>query len=84
MAVMMDSEVLAKLRTDLREENTEEVRQQLIPTVLALVQVVIDSVKTTAATVPVTQGTQYLDAFQYDEEKEVHERCVDLLESRKL
>ncbi|KHN73066.1 hypothetical protein Tcan_04224 [Toxocara canis] len=51
MALGMDSETYAKLRADiradLREEIMAEVRQQLIPMVRALVQEVMDSVKST-------------------------------------
>ncbi|KHN81389.1 hypothetical protein Tcan_05948 [Toxocara canis] len=53
MALGMDSETYAKLRADiradLREEIMAEVRQQLIPMVRALVQEVMDSVKSTVA-----------------------------------
>ncbi|KHN72460.1 PHD and RING finger domain-containing protein 1 [Toxocara canis] len=54
MALGMDSETYAKLRADIRadfrEEIMAEVRQQFIPMVRALVQEVMDSVKSTVAT----------------------------------
>ncbi|KHN81679.1 hypothetical protein Tcan_18142 [Toxocara canis] len=63
MAKVMDSETYVKLRgdirADLREEIMAEVRQQRIPMVRALVQEVMDNVKTTMATTRIDQGTQF-------------------------
>lgn len=83
MALGMDSETYAKLRADiradLREEIMAEVRQQLIPMVRALVQEVMDSVKSTVAATQFDQGTHYLTAVQQAEEKEIRERSVVLV-----
>ncbi|KHN73973.1 hypothetical protein Tcan_10806 [Toxocara canis] len=82
MALGMDSETYAKLRADiradLREEIMAEVRQQLIPMVRALVQEVMDSVKSTVAATQFDQGTHYLTAVQQAEEKEIRERKLTL------
>ncbi|KHN87736.1 hypothetical protein Tcan_12217 [Toxocara canis] len=77
----MDSETYTKLRADiragLREEIMAEVRQQLIPMVRALVQEVMDNMKSTVTATQLDQGTHHLDAVQQTEEKEIRERLVE-------
>ncbi|KHN84865.1 hypothetical protein Tcan_08322 [Toxocara canis] len=83
MALGMGSETYAKfradVRADLREEIMAEIRQQLIPMVRALVQEVMDSVKSTVAPTQFDQGTHYLDSVQQLEEKEIRGRSVALV-----